>query len=493
MRWLGSLLLVLVLVGPTWVHAVTGTCVNGVETGKVCTCAAGSSVQEVGFTASASTEYLTRSSDTSFANGEIVQLSGTLPTGLSTVTNYYVVNLDYSNDKFQLSSTSGGAAINLTTAGGAITVTRAYPCTNSTTPDTACGTGFICNVEAAWGASSSESAGTSFIAASDIPLTCGTLGTGSCITSTLQRGAAESTGFTNACSDHTNDGNNNGTCASTGGACDSNADCSFCREGTATDGGKQICANDAACGTGGRAVISGSAFEYCGNDNFRYVIQPRKLITFIDTLGNPQSGNVNRKICKNCTNGQKFTTLDLDTTIPYTPDSKYYSTSDDRIQIQKTGIYEITGQISMDDIEQSTSRGHDALEMKLERCHCSTYGSDNCDTENSDCEDTADGVKVNASGCKDDGTGVGDDTDLATNNNHAEQKWCVLDGGQAASYLNKKTRGSYSVTRTVFAKLNKYDFIRLRGMINDPKTAYGLLMPFGSFLKIEYVGEAYED
>jgi len=289
------------------------------------------------------------------------------------------------------------------------------------------------------------------------------------------------------------------SCNTTGcsGTCSASSDClGYCEnmlDQTTLDGRAFPCAANADCVVRGRMLITDSALQYCAYDGLRYVIQPRKLITFIDTLGNPQSGNVNRKICKNCTNGQKFTTLDLDTTIPYTPDSKYYSTSDDRIQIQKTGIYEITGQISMDDIEQSTSRGHDALEMKLERCHCSTYGSDNCDTENSDCEDTADGVKVNASGCKDDGTGVGDDTDLATNNNHAEQKWCVLDGGQAASYLNKKTRGSYSVTRTVFAKLNKYDFIRLRGMINDPKTAYGLLMPFGSFLKIEYVSEAYED
>jgi hypothetical protein len=230
-------------------------------------------------------------------------------------------------------------------------------------------------------------------------------------------------------------------------------------------------------------VIVNQAVEYCGHDNLRYVIQPRKLITFIDTLGYPDV----RKICKKCTNGQKFTTLELDTTIPYTPDSEYYSTSSDRIQIKKEGIYEITGQISMVDTDASTSKGHDALEMKLERCHCSNNAL--CGDENDDCLAASDGIRVKYAGCNDDGT----DTDLATNNNHEQGKWCVLDGGQAASYLNKKTLGSYSVTRTVFAKLNKYDFIRLRGMINDNKTDYGRLMPFGSFLKIEYVSEAYED
>lgn len=52
--------------------------------------------------------------------------SGTLPTGLATATNYYVVNA--ATDTFQLSLTPGGAAVNITAAsgGGTHTVTW-YP------------------------------------------------------------------------------------------------------------------------------------------------------------------------------------------------------------------------------------------------------------------------------------------------------------------------------------------------------------------------------
>lgn len=69
------------------------------------------------FTADASTEILTAAGHT-YANGDIVRLTNTggyLPTGLSTLTNYYVVGV--SGNTLQLSATSGGSAINITAAG----------------------------------------------------------------------------------------------------------------------------------------------------------------------------------------------------------------------------------------------------------------------------------------------------------------------------------------------------------------------------------------
>lgn len=59
------------------------------------------------------------------SNGTRVWISaGTLPTGLSTSTNYYVVNT--AANTFQLSATQGGAAVNATGAGAGILVTIQY-------------------------------------------------------------------------------------------------------------------------------------------------------------------------------------------------------------------------------------------------------------------------------------------------------------------------------------------------------------------------------
>jgi hypothetical protein len=58
--------------------------------------------------------------DHGYANGDVVQLTttGTLPGGLSLLTNYYVV--EAASETFKLSSTLGGAAIDLTTSGSGV-------------------------------------------------------------------------------------------------------------------------------------------------------------------------------------------------------------------------------------------------------------------------------------------------------------------------------------------------------------------------------------
>jgi len=96
-------------------------CLNGIcnTTYNECT------LQEGSFTG-ATDDYITRNQGTSFANTYLVHVAATtLPAGLAASTDYYVVNLDAGNNRFKLSSTSGGTAIDLTSTGsGSITVTR---------------------------------------------------------------------------------------------------------------------------------------------------------------------------------------------------------------------------------------------------------------------------------------------------------------------------------------------------------------------------------
>lgn len=69
------------------------------------------------FTANASTDIITTQGRT-YATGDVVRVTntgGALPTGLSIATDYYVIGA--SGSTFQLSATSGGAAIDLTGAG----------------------------------------------------------------------------------------------------------------------------------------------------------------------------------------------------------------------------------------------------------------------------------------------------------------------------------------------------------------------------------------
>lgn len=69
------------------------------------------------FTANASTNVLTGSGRT-FTNGDRVRVSntgGSLPAGLSTLTDYFVISV--SGSTFSLSATSGGSAIDITDAG----------------------------------------------------------------------------------------------------------------------------------------------------------------------------------------------------------------------------------------------------------------------------------------------------------------------------------------------------------------------------------------
>lgn len=69
------------------------------------------------FTADVGTDTLSVGTDDDFANGDTVYLTstGTLPAGLSTATEYYVVGVTAST--LQLAATYGGAAINITDAG----------------------------------------------------------------------------------------------------------------------------------------------------------------------------------------------------------------------------------------------------------------------------------------------------------------------------------------------------------------------------------------
>lgn len=64
-----------------------------------------------------------------FADDDVVQFradgSGSLPTGLVAGTAYYVIRVDES--RFQVSATTGGSAINLTTAGSRIVVYSDLP------------------------------------------------------------------------------------------------------------------------------------------------------------------------------------------------------------------------------------------------------------------------------------------------------------------------------------------------------------------------------
>lgn len=69
------------------------------------------------FTADAGADTLSVGTDNDYANEDTVYLTttGTLPAGLSTLTQYYVVNVAAAT--LQLSATNGGAAINITDAG----------------------------------------------------------------------------------------------------------------------------------------------------------------------------------------------------------------------------------------------------------------------------------------------------------------------------------------------------------------------------------------
>jgi hypothetical protein len=64
-----------------------------------------------------------------FADDDVVQFradgSGTLPTGVSAATAYYVIRVDES--RFQVAATAGGAAINISTAGSRIVVFTDLP------------------------------------------------------------------------------------------------------------------------------------------------------------------------------------------------------------------------------------------------------------------------------------------------------------------------------------------------------------------------------
>lgn len=76
--------------------------------------------QRTTFTANASTDVITFDDDqVGFVEDQIlrVKTSDTLPAGLSADTNYYVINLDHVAGTCQLSTSSGGSAVNITDTG----------------------------------------------------------------------------------------------------------------------------------------------------------------------------------------------------------------------------------------------------------------------------------------------------------------------------------------------------------------------------------------
>lgn len=108
--------------GTTTVSA--GTLVAGADV--VSTTVAGSTV-----TANNATDIITLSGNTLVNGNQIVFAAGTIPTGLTAGTVYFVIN--QSGNNFQVSTTSGGSAVNFTTNGATVTVTRpgAFGATNS--------------------------------------------------------------------------------------------------------------------------------------------------------------------------------------------------------------------------------------------------------------------------------------------------------------------------------------------------------------------------
>jgi hypothetical protein len=260
-------------------------------------------------------------------------------------------------------------------------------------------------------------------------------------------------------------------------------------------------------------VIVNQAVEYCGNDNLRYVIQPRKLINLMDTLATTNIG------------GGVYKTIPLDQSVPFTPDSAFYRVGvdgggasddfDNTIQIVKNGVYELSGQISLDDKRPSVKGSRDAVAMRIERCRCSlglvtacaacegeatvSSISAKCDDvvdagdRNDDHEDGSEGLCVLDSDetCTEDDDCDGSDTcDFTVGNSGSGGMWCVLDGGKAASAASKRLLVAWTVNRRVFAKLYAGDYLRLRGLTMDSK---GYLSPYGSYLSVEYIGGAYED
>lgn len=75
--------------------------------------------QWVAVTADTGTEILTAAAGHDFRKGQVVrfQTAGTLPTGISAATDYYVLDPDNEQGTFRVSATATGAAVNITGAG----------------------------------------------------------------------------------------------------------------------------------------------------------------------------------------------------------------------------------------------------------------------------------------------------------------------------------------------------------------------------------------
>lgn len=276
-----------------------------------------------------------------------------------------------------------------------------------------------------------------------------------------------------------------GTCTEVAGACvqaqnTCKSDCRHC----AYDAGAACTSTglaDTACASGGKVAIVNQAVEYCGNDNLRYVIQPRKWITLIDTKGYDNGSQAIAGLWR---------TVELDTSIPSVPDEVFFKvgagTTARTIQVMKSGIYKISGQITTDHTKASNNK-RDAVRLRLDRCRCDDNDTGCYGSNNTQCGYVAtadlDSDGLPGSDC-DDGATSG-----ASNSDHSNQTWCPLDGGESAAHAGKWNVVRIGVHNTVFAKLNQYDFIRLRGRM----ASRGYLGQYASHLMIEYMGESHED
>jgi len=279
--YLSLLFAFMLLAGPAW--AVTGVCVNGVETGEVCECDDGAT-----------------SSD--------------------------------------------------------------YPCTDSDTGSggsyTACGTGFTC-AEADWAGSDADSSVTSFVASSDTSLTCGTQ-TAGCIAAA----SSSDTNFENACVST--------SCRLSGTTCTDNDECHYCNEGLNSTGGMKTCTAHTDCGTGGRIVVRDSALEFCGNDNLRYALQPRKFIHYRDTNcdGIDDCDDRDDRI------GTSFEIAELETTVPATPDSNFFAVASGIITVQRDGVYAVRAGVTPE--FRGSKGGGLVLRGEVEQVAAACNATDTC-------------------------------------------------------------------------------------------------------------------
>lgn len=117
-------------------------------------------------------------------------------------------------------------------------------------------------------------------------------------------------------------------CRLTGASCSVDGDCKTCTGALDADGNYVSCSTTADCPTRSRLIISDDSLQYCGHDGLRYALQPRKFIHYRDSATTIEVTT-------------SFIDVALDTTIPATLDSNFFSTTNPFIYVQKAGIYKV--------------------------------------------------------------------------------------------------------------------------------------------------------